>query len=215
MFSLSHFDRSYLISLRLLGKIPQLVFLTDRGAANAAQVERLLSIADFGPEEASEDAKISSANEEGKDEEADVIATDDKLVSDAHTQESLFGIDHSDIQKQIQMHKEAEGQVEGEDLDKKSSVNDLAKNFKQFYKDIKKKKNRKSKSTIRREAKMYTAGELDEMDEAFDEVDQDELWDGDENGTDLDDEYSDHFDDYEDDYRSSRMDPNETDIKSR
>ena len=168
----------------------------------------------MGPKEASEDAKISSADEKGKDEEADVIATDDKVVSDTSTQESLFGIDHSDIQKQIQMHKEAEGQVEGEDLDKKSSVNDLAKNFKQFYKDIKKKKNRKSKSTMRREAKMYT-GELDEMDEAFNEVDQDELWDRDENGTDLDDEYSDHFDDYEDDYRSSRMDPNETDIKSR
>ena len=109
------------------------------------------------------------------------------------------------------MHKEAEGQVEGEDFYKKSSVDDLAKNFKQFYKDIKKKKNKKSKSTMRREAKMYM-GEFDEMDEAFDEVDRDELWDGDENETELDDEYINRFDDYEDDYRSSHMDPNEADI---
>ncbi|XP_072013189.1 uncharacterized protein [Amphiura filiformis] len=200
--------RHHLISNRILSKIPQLCFLTDRGAANASEVMQLLSIADLGPEEdKTEDKTEESLSSPSNDEEQDEVLVEeiksdefDDISIDSGFQENLFGIDHSAIQKAVQAQKQKQMEAENaglDDLKKDTNVDDLAKNFQQFYKDIKKQKSKKSKSTIRRDGRMYR-GELDEM-EAVEQMRHDDweedAWDDEEPeyfGSNIDDQEDKH-----------------------
>ncbi|XP_022107289.1 putative ribosome-binding factor A, mitochondrial [Acanthaster planci] len=100
--------RRALISHRVLGKIPPIFFLKDKASANLSEIDRLLAIADFGPDEEEEielmevelNTAVENSNSGGRME---FIQKSGKNEMDAsgEAQPSLFGIDHDALNRLI------------------------------------------------------------------------------------------------------------------
>ncbi|XP_048796694.1 putative ribosome-binding factor A, mitochondrial isoform X1 [Lagopus muta] len=86
--------RYLLMSQRILGNMPPVVFVKDKAAAAVKEVEELLAIADFGPQEEETSQNNSS--------ESFSSATQS---SDSPIRSNLFGIDHELLNKQIKEYK--------------------------------------------------------------------------------------------------------------
>ncbi|NXI97443.1 RBFA factor, partial [Psophia crepitans] len=87
--------RYLLTSQQILGNVPPIVFVKDKGAAAVKEIEELLSIADFGsPEE-----------EETSQDDSSKLVSSATQSSDSPVRSNLFGIDHELLNKQIMAYK--------------------------------------------------------------------------------------------------------------
>lgn len=100
--------RYLLLSRQVLGSVPPIVFIKDKEYSAALEVERLLKIADFGPDE---EADISEKKETSVSR---VLSSFGKASMEAHNASTelpvsvnsgLFGIDHQALNKQIADYK--------------------------------------------------------------------------------------------------------------
>ncbi|XP_033625881.1 putative ribosome-binding factor A, mitochondrial [Asterias rubens] len=154
--------RRALISHRVLGKIPPIFFMKDKVSANISQVERLLSIADFGPkEELPEEKHLEEEAEEilkpvGKMEFIKKFERTSKDDDGGIAQPSLFGIDHAALNQMIRTQNK---KIECEDapLTGLEDAVNIDKKFAQFRAFMKKRKLSKAE---RKQAAFYM-GELD------------------------------------------------------
>ncbi|XP_027742327.1 putative ribosome-binding factor A, mitochondrial isoform X2 [Empidonax traillii] len=89
--------RYLLKSQQILGNVPPIVFIKDKEAAAVKEVEDLLAIADFGPEE--EDEEEIFQNYSSK------LFPSATQSSELPMQSNLFGIDHELLNKQIMDYK--------------------------------------------------------------------------------------------------------------
>ncbi|XP_061449784.1 putative ribosome-binding factor A, mitochondrial [Rhineura floridana] len=92
--------RHLLISYRVLGTVPPLLFIRDKGDAAVREIERLLATADFGPEE--EENEVVQNN---FSEQRSTMATTYLDTSHSCLHANLFGIDHDTLNKQIIEYK--------------------------------------------------------------------------------------------------------------
>ncbi|XP_008940139.1 PREDICTED: putative ribosome-binding factor A, mitochondrial, partial [Merops nubicus] len=88
--------RYLLRSQQILGNVPPIVFIKDKEAAAVKEIEKLLSIADFGPPEEEE---TLDQNDSSK------LLSSPAQSSDSPMQSNLFGIDHELLNKQIMEYK--------------------------------------------------------------------------------------------------------------
>ncbi|XP_038068534.1 putative ribosome-binding factor A, mitochondrial [Patiria miniata] len=149
--------RRALISHRVLGKVPPIFFLKDKASASLSEIDRLLAIADFGPEEDMEMRELDPNEIENSKTDARIefiqkTSKGEGDASGATHQPSLFGIDHEILNKLIKQSDV--GRVrEGLDGDEATD-----KRFQQLRGFMKKKKMGK---TERKEAAFYK-GELEQ-----------------------------------------------------
>lgn len=97
-----HF-RHLLLTRQVLGNVPPVVFVRDRKNAMIQEVDRLLSIADFG-----EDYNRSATDCDDKFRElghSSVKTFDGSAKVISSPDSSLFGIDHVELNRQIQDYK--------------------------------------------------------------------------------------------------------------
>ncbi|NXP29022.1 RBFA factor, partial [Scytalopus superciliaris] len=87
--------RYLLKSQQILGNVPPIVFVKDKEAAAVKEVEDLLAIADFGPEEEEEIPQ----NDSSKPFSPATQSSDPPMKS------NLFGVDHELLNKQIMDYK--------------------------------------------------------------------------------------------------------------
>ncbi|XP_062986533.1 putative ribosome-binding factor A, mitochondrial [Elgaria multicarinata webbii] len=92
--------RHILITHQVLGNVPSIVFLRDKEDAAVREIEKLLAIADFGPEN-EENELVQNDFSERRSTMADT--TLDSSHSGIHT--NLFGIDHETLNQQIIEYK--------------------------------------------------------------------------------------------------------------
>ncbi|KFP86799.1 hypothetical protein N311_09671, partial [Apaloderma vittatum] len=85
--------RYLLTSQQIVGNLPPVVFVKDKEASAVKEVEKLLSIADFGPPEEEETLSQNDSSE---------LAAQS---SDSPMRSNLFGIDHELLNKQIMDYK--------------------------------------------------------------------------------------------------------------
>ncbi|XP_029446661.1 putative ribosome-binding factor A, mitochondrial [Rhinatrema bivittatum] len=103
--------RYLLMSRQVMGGIPQVVFVRDKEDAAVTEVERLLEIADFGPEDDGDRGDFSQ----------ELVPTPKTPAATAAPpspqQPALFGIDHEELNKQIAEYRkgcrEKEKRTEG------------------------------------------------------------------------------------------------------
>ncbi|NXG78805.1 RBFA factor, partial [Baryphthengus martii] len=86
--------RYLLMSQQILGNVPPIIFLKDKEGAAVKEIEKLLSIADFGPPDEEETLSQSDSSE--------VLSS---ATSDSPPRSNLFGIDHELLNKQIMDYK--------------------------------------------------------------------------------------------------------------
>ncbi|NWT01353.1 RBFA factor, partial [Mionectes macconnelli] len=86
--------RYLLKSQQIIGNVPPIVFIKDKEAAAVKEVEDLLAIADFGPEE-----------EEVFQNDSSKMFSSTTQSSEPPMQSNLFGIDHELLNKQIMDYK--------------------------------------------------------------------------------------------------------------
>ncbi|XP_015710368.1 putative ribosome-binding factor A, mitochondrial isoform X2 [Coturnix japonica] len=84
--------RYLLMSQQILGNVPPVVFVKDKEAAAVKEIEELLAIADFGPQE--EEIPQNDSSE-----------SPDTQSSDSPVRSNLFGVDHELLNKQIMEYK--------------------------------------------------------------------------------------------------------------
>ncbi|XP_053851678.1 putative ribosome-binding factor A, mitochondrial isoform X1 [Vidua macroura] len=89
------FLKYLLKSQQIVGNVPPVVFIKDKGAAAVKEVEDLLAIADFGPPEEEE----TSQNDSSK------LFPSTTQSSYSPMQPNLFGVDHELLNKQIMDYK--------------------------------------------------------------------------------------------------------------
>ncbi|KAJ7338597.1 hypothetical protein JRQ81_012499 [Phrynocephalus forsythii] len=87
--------RSYMITHQVLRKVPFLVFIQDKEDAITREIERLLAIADFGPEEENNPVQKNISEQSS--------ATTTACLDSSHSpiRSNLFGIDHDALNKKI------------------------------------------------------------------------------------------------------------------
>ncbi|KAI5773042.1 RBFA protein [Gulo gulo luscus] len=96
--------RHLLMSQQTLRNVPPIVFIRDKGNAALAEVERLLAVADLGPQ----DEKEASMQEDvGGPGTRDAPAP--RGTPSSATCSSLCGIDHEALNKQIMEYKRKQG----------------------------------------------------------------------------------------------------------
>ncbi|XP_069476677.1 putative ribosome-binding factor A, mitochondrial isoform X1 [Ambystoma mexicanum] len=100
--------RHLLITHHVIGSVPPVVFVKDRQHAAVSEIEKLLAIADFGPDV--NDDPIPSQSDFSDDSAAP--ATSSSKLS------NLFGIDHEELNKQITEYKKRSPQMELEPVSK-------------------------------------------------------------------------------------------------
>ncbi|NXC51058.1 RBFA factor, partial [Penelope pileata] len=86
--------RYLLMSQQILGNVPPIVFVKDKEAAAVKEIEELLSVADFGPQE-----------EEISQNDSSKPCSSASQSSDSPVRSNLFGIDHELMNKQIMDYK--------------------------------------------------------------------------------------------------------------
>ncbi|XP_067393655.1 putative ribosome-binding factor A, mitochondrial [Emydura macquarii macquarii] len=92
--------RHCLITQQVLRNVPPIVFVKDKEAAAINEVERLLAIADFGPQE----EKDALAENYFSESQSSVTASSSD-TSASSISSNLFGIDHEVLNKQIMEYK--------------------------------------------------------------------------------------------------------------
>eukprot|EP00058_Branchiostoma_floridae_P001105 XP_002586593.1 hypothetical protein BRAFLDRAFT_106187 [Branchiostoma floridae] len=93
--------RHTLIQLHVIGKVPPLVFIKDKEQAAVDEVERLLTTADFGPEEEEIPENLESDKESDLEESLEELALQDNFID----RMPLFYIDHHSLNKQIMQNR--------------------------------------------------------------------------------------------------------------
>ncbi|XP_044282445.1 putative ribosome-binding factor A, mitochondrial isoform X2 [Varanus komodoensis] len=91
--------RHILISHQVLRVVPPILFLRDKADAAVREIEKLLAIADFGPEEEKEELLENDFSEQRS------TVTDTLPDSGSNIHTNLFGIDHEALNKQIYEYK--------------------------------------------------------------------------------------------------------------
>ncbi|XP_060100093.1 putative ribosome-binding factor A, mitochondrial [Heteronotia binoei] len=92
--------RHLLISNRVIGNVPPIIFVRDKVDAAVQEVERLLAIADFGPAEEENELDHNDFSKQGS------VKTDVSLdTTDPTMLSNMFGIDHEELNKQILEYK--------------------------------------------------------------------------------------------------------------
>ncbi|OXB63503.1 hypothetical protein ASZ78_013474 [Callipepla squamata] len=86
--------RYLLMSQQILGNVPPVVFVKDKEAAAVKEIEELLAVADFGPQE-----------EEIYQNDSSESFSSATQSSDSPIRSNLFGIDHEQLNKQIMDYK--------------------------------------------------------------------------------------------------------------
>ncbi|XP_065609119.1 putative ribosome-binding factor A, mitochondrial isoform X2 [Cyrtonyx montezumae] len=86
--------RYLLMSQQILGNVPPVVFVKDKEAAAVKEIEELLAVADFGPQE-----------EEIYQNDSSESSSSATQSSDSPIRSNLFGIDHEQLNKQIMDYK--------------------------------------------------------------------------------------------------------------
>ncbi|XP_077993158.1 putative ribosome-binding factor A, mitochondrial [Glandiceps talaboti] len=127
--------RHYLTQLRLVGFLPKLSFVKDKGAANLAEVERLLS-----------DVQLSNTEEDAIDEYIDL------KESSSHTDYDLFSLNHSELHKQINKFKKNKKDISLQSAERK--------NYEEFK--IKKFNKRKSSAGVEYESNWDDESDADD-----------------------------------------------------
>uniref|UniRef100_A0A8C5MH31 Ribosome binding factor A n=1 Tax=Leptobrachium leishanense TaxID=445787 RepID=A0A8C5MH31_9ANUR len=95
-----HF-RHLLLTRQVLGGVPPIVFVRDKENAVIQEVDRLLAIADFG-----EDYNRSATHGEFREwEHTSAKRSDSSSKVPSPPDSNLFGIDHGDLNRQIQDYK--------------------------------------------------------------------------------------------------------------
>ena len=143
----------------MLGKIPPIFFMKDKASASISEIDRLLAIADFGPEEeltelsnVKLEEEIENPVNEGQMEFMQKTDRTSKGVVTPVAQPSLFGIDHDALNRMINSNiKKPHFGIE--DVDD----GNLDKRFDQFRAFMKKKK----LSKVERKQVAFYQGELD------------------------------------------------------
>ncbi|NXW53393.1 RBFA factor, partial [Eurystomus gularis] len=87
--------RYLLTSQQIVGNVPPIVFVKDKEAAAVKEIEKLLSVADFGPPEEEETSQNDSSE----------LFSSAIQSSDSPMRSNLFGIDHELLNKQIMDYK--------------------------------------------------------------------------------------------------------------
>ncbi|TFK02713.1 T-cell surface glycoprotein CD4 [Platysternon megacephalum] len=90
--------RHLLITHQVLRTVPPIVFVKDKEAAAIKEIDRLLAIADFGPEE----EKDTLAENDFSESKSSASSSDMAALS---IPANLFGIDHEVLNKQIMEYK--------------------------------------------------------------------------------------------------------------
>ncbi|CAM4507662.1 unnamed protein product [Lepidochelys olivacea] len=90
--------RHLLITHQVLRTVPPIVFVKDKEAAAIKEIDRLLAIADFGPQE----EKDTLAENDFSESESSASSSDMAALS---IPANLFGIDHEVLNKQIMEYK--------------------------------------------------------------------------------------------------------------
>ncbi|KAM4689399.1 putative ribosome-binding factor A, mitochondrial [Discoglossus pictus] len=88
--------RHLMLTQQVLGSVPPVVFVRDKEDAIKQEVEKLLSIADFGPDY---DRSVQ------REDEIREFDSSEKHATSSLTPTSLFGIDHLDLNRQIGDYK--------------------------------------------------------------------------------------------------------------
>ncbi|XP_010706606.2 putative ribosome-binding factor A, mitochondrial isoform X2 [Meleagris gallopavo] len=86
--------RYLLMSQQILGNVPPVVFVKDKEAAAVKEIEELLAVADFGPQE-----------EEPSQNDSSESFSSATQSSDSPIRSNLFGIDHELLKRQIMEYK--------------------------------------------------------------------------------------------------------------
>ncbi|KAM3839682.1 putative ribosome-binding factor A, mitochondrial isoform 1-T1 [Vipera latastei] len=89
--------RHLLISYRIRVNVPSVIFVRDREEEAIREVEKLLAIADMGPEEEENELSQNDFSEERS------VVADTHVDPSTHT--NLFGIDHEALNKRIMEYK--------------------------------------------------------------------------------------------------------------
>ncbi|XP_074843674.1 putative ribosome-binding factor A, mitochondrial [Carettochelys insculpta] len=89
--------RHLLITHQVLRNVPPIIFVKDKQSAALKEIDRLLAIADFGPQE----EKDTSAGSES----ASLVTVSSSDTSASSISSNLFGIDHEVLNKQIMEYK--------------------------------------------------------------------------------------------------------------
>ncbi|XP_003219815.2 putative ribosome-binding factor A, mitochondrial [Anolis carolinensis] len=92
--------RHILITYQVMGNVPSIVFVRDKEDAVVKEIERLLAIADMGPEEGGVELVLNDVSKQSSTT-CDVYL--DSSPSSVHA--NLFGIDHEALNKQILEYK--------------------------------------------------------------------------------------------------------------
>ncbi|KAM7174285.1 putative ribosome-binding factor A, mitochondrial [Macrochelys suwanniensis] len=90
--------RHLLITHQVLRTVPPIVFVKDKAAAAIKEIDRLLAIADFGPQE----EKDTLAENDFSESESSVSSS---VMAASSIPANLFGIDHEVLNKQITEYK--------------------------------------------------------------------------------------------------------------
>nr|XP_056710933.1 putative ribosome-binding factor A, mitochondrial [Euleptes europaea] len=137
--------RHILITNQVKGNVPPIVFVRDRTDAAVQEIERLLAIADFGPEEEENELDQNDLSKQGSGKTPVSLDTSDSPILS-----NLFGIDHEDLNKQILEYKtmKKDKEIEGVGLSEQQQEQ-LAEIRKQNkLKKLRKKKARKASDAI-------------------------------------------------------------------
>ena len=171
----------------MLGTVPPIFFMKDKASASISEIERLLAIADFGPEEETAttgleaDKELEKLRSNGRIEFMEKTnGTQEEDKSSLTSQPSLFGIDHAALNQRISANKNIDtGRVglcpNNMNLDKK---------FEHFRAFMRKRK--KINKATRKEAAFYK-GELEFYDSGLGTEYRDNDFVAEETDTDRDD----------------------------
>ncbi|XP_043922950.1 putative ribosome-binding factor A, mitochondrial isoform X2 [Protopterus annectens] len=137
--------RYLLQSRQVLGSVPPIVFVKDKEYAAALEVERLLKIADFGPDEEVDisektDASVSKVTSSFNKSSMEVCNLSEVPSS---VSSGLFGIDHQALNKQITEYKKRNQE---NIID--TSTNNLSQKQQEQLAEIRKKKKVKKKKKL-------------------------------------------------------------------
>ncbi|KAI1885739.1 hypothetical protein AGOR_G00206910 [Albula goreensis] len=95
--------RHLLISHQILRSVPHLVFIRDKQYAAVTEVENLLKMADFGPEENTEEAKNNDSIKFGGESAHFANSSEQPVTAKPGV---FFGLDHEGLKKQVLEYKQ-------------------------------------------------------------------------------------------------------------
>nr|AHW80380.1 ribosomal binding factor A [Cerebratulus lacteus] len=96
--------RSTLSQMYIMGRVPQITFVKDKHTARLAEVERLLKIADMGPNPTEEETELLGTDSETELSDSESTLHRD-LSMDCTPKTNVLGLDHAALMKSVIISK--------------------------------------------------------------------------------------------------------------